>query len=383
MTPAIHRLRDATIRPLSRLTRQRSSASGATVLVMQPDHLGDIILAQPAVAIIREQFPNFRIVGVVGPWSAEVARMAWPVDDIVTIEYPGFERDSGASSRLDPYLSLLRYARELKSLEPGPVFVLRPDAWWAAWLASMVTTGPIVTSSDPRMRPFSTHRADANPHHHATLQVAAIANALNPSAAGATVDRKSLGLSITSRPDSQDQAEELLRLRSVTGDYVVVHPGSGADVKLWPDERWRNVVRRLNEWNLPVLITGSRSESAPTGAIARGQPCAVDLAGETPLPLLAALLRRAKLVLGTDNGPLHLAVACETPTIHLFGPSNPERYGPWGPPDRHRVITSHWTCPRCGDLSLSRPEGCGCMLAISTDTVIAVAREMLGVHAAT
>ena len=66
-----------------------------------------------------------------------------------------------------------------------------------------------------------------------------------------------------------------------------------------------------------------------------------------------------------------------TPTIHLYGPSSIEDYGPWGTPNRNRVITAGMHCPRCGDLSPDRPEGAGCMIAITAEEVIAAARELL------
>jgi len=69
---------------------------------------------------------------------------------------------------------------------------------------------------------------------------------------------------------------------------------------------------------------------------------------------MAALLQRAKLVLGVDNGPLHLAVAQGTPTIHIFGPTDPRIFGPWGAPERHVVIASTYRCPTCPTIPCGR-----------------------------
>jgi ADP-heptose:LPS heptosyltransferase len=89
-------------------------------------------------------------------------------------------------------------------------------------------------------------------------------------------------------------------------------------------------------------------------------------------------MRGATAVVGPDCGPLHLAVAVGTPSVHLFGPSDPVRYGPWGDPRKHRVIRAGWTCPSCGDLSMMRPVGCGCMLAIQADDVMTAIDELVG-----
>ena len=62
---------------------------------------------------------------------------------------------------------------------------------------------------------------------------------------------------------------------------------------------------------------------------------------------LAALLQRAMLALGVDNGPMHLAVAQGTPTLQIFGPTDPRIFGPWGKPEQHIVIASTHRCPTC------------------------------------
>src|SRR6266436_6995985 len=69
---------------------------------------------------------------------------------------------------------------------------------------------------------------------------------------------------------------------------------------------------------------------------------------------LAALLARAQLVLGVDNGPLHLATAQGTPTLRLFGPTDTHIFGPWGPPERHVVIASNQKCPSCPAIPCGR-----------------------------
>jgi heptosyltransferase-2/heptosyltransferase-3 len=74
----------------------------------------------------------------------------------------------------------------------------------------------------------------------------------------------------------------------------------------------------------------------------------LDLAGRTSVAQLAALFARCALVLGPDSGPLHLAVAMGRPTVHLYGPADANRFGPWGPPARHRVVASPLACAPCG-----------------------------------
>jgi ADP-heptose:LPS heptosyltransferase len=69
---------------------------------------------------------------------------------------------------------------------------------------------------------------------------------------------------------------------------------------------------------------------------------------------LAALLGRASLALGVDNGPLHIAVAQGTPTVGIFGPTDPRIFGPWGSPERHIVVASTHRCATCPAIPCGR-----------------------------
>lgn len=376
-----YQLRDALLRPAARFGRKRTTSDSDTILIFQPDHLGDILLSQPAVNRVREQFPNQRLVGVVGPWSESIARLVWPVDDIVTIDFPGFDRTAAPTNPAAPYLQLRRAASSLEHLDACVSFVLRPDAWWAAWLASLVTGGPVVTSDDSRVAPFGTHHACVDTLDHAVVRALAISNALEHHVPANPVCPGSAPLTMPKQPGVENVAQQFLQGVGVDSEYVVIHPGAGAAVKQWPANRWRHIAGELASKELSVVVTGAQGEFNLACNIAGASANVTPIAGQTPLPILIEILRRARLVLGPDSGPLHLAVACDTPTVHLFGPSEPTRYGPWGPPERHRVIDSNWSCSRCGDLSPARVADCGCMAAIQTDTVLNTAIELLDADA--
>jgi heptosyltransferase-2/heptosyltransferase-3 len=133
---------------------------------------------------------------------------------------------------------------------------------------------------------------------------------------------------------------------------VCIHPGAGAPVKLWRKEGWARVADALVEgYRAKVILTGSASEEPLVQAIAErmaSQPLVA--AGQTTLGQLAALMARCRLALGVDSGPLHLAVAVGTPTVHLYGPVDSRTFGPWGDPARHIVLTSDMDCIPCNRL---------------------------------
>ena len=131
-----------------------------------------------------------------------------------------------------------------------------------------------------------------------------------------------------------------------------------------------------------MVVTGSPGEAEMAGRIAAGIPGARSLAGSTGFGALGALFRRCRVVVGADNGALHLAAAVDAPSVALFGPSDPAVYGPWGDPERHRVVASPWPTAPCGRLDLPVPAGgyAECMEAISPEMVI---QECLSLLSAT
>jgi ADP-heptose:LPS heptosyltransferase len=111
--------------------------------------------------------------------------------------------------------------------------------------------------------------------------------------------------------------------------YVVLHPGTSAAARAWPERRWREACARLTESGHRVVVTGTEAEVGLTGAVAAQQ--ATDLGGRTTMAELAAVLDRADAVVVANTGPAHLAAAVGTPVVSLFAPTVPAaRWAPYG-----------------------------------------------------
>jgi heptosyltransferase-2/heptosyltransferase-3 len=165
---------------------------------------------------------------------------------------------------------------------------------------------------------------------------------------------------------------------------VILHPGTGGPAKLWFAERWAAVADALQADGARLVLTGGPDELALVAEVAgHMQSRALALAGQTSVGQLAALMRRAALVLGVDSGPLHLAAAQGVATLHLYGPGDAGRFGPWGNRARHAVLRVDLWCSPCGEFAacprgLVRPE---CMELITAAQVAARAREMIAADA--
>lgn len=346
------------------------SAAPRRILILQPDHLGDVLLSQPAVSVLRDACPEHELIGVVGPWSAAIARRAWPVNRTVEVAFPGFTRRTPSRrARLsgEAYRQVHHDAAILRAERAELAVVLRPDGWWAAWLGAL-SAAQVVASDDQQTSRFATNTVALSAAVHAAERAAALANG-----ALALLGTQPVPVSWRTHPlhlPMDDEASlRVAALLTSAAPFAVIHPGAGAAVKQWLPHRWPVVVRHLHQRGLRIVLTGSAGEQPLCREIAAQEPAVLDQSGRTDLAELIELLRLATVVIGPDSGPLHLAVATGTPSVHLFGPADPRRYGPWGNPARHRVVDAGMTCPNCGDLSPSRAPGCGCMLAITTAAV--------------
>lgn len=127
--------------------------------------------------------------------------------------------------------------------------------------------------------------------------------------------------------------------------FIAVNPVAYWETKLWDDEKFARLADLIKaKLDIEVVFTGSEKESIEK-ITARMQDKAVNLAGETTLPQLAYLYQKALLLVTTDSGPMHLAAAVGTPVVALFGPTNPQRTGPYG--EGHTVIRADLPCSPC------------------------------------
>lgn len=370
----MHVARDRVLIPAgARVAKRPERASGSGLLILQPDHLGDIVLSTPAVRYLRQQLPDMRLTAAVGPWSKKIAQLAWPVDEVVTVNYPGFTRQD-SSSPIAPYRQLSQEAERLQQNKAQHAVVLRPDAWWAAWLARMSVSDQVIGAQIPEVEPFLTLNVPVDHILPAAARSLEIART-TVSVIGRSLESQNNLLSYIRDMSPVVDPDQLpitptdaIDRFDLPDDYLVIHPGSGADIKLWTASGWRKVIAKLDHEH--VVVTGGPGEGASAQAIGAGFDHVTSIAGETSLDELAGVLASAKLVVGPDSGPLHLAAALGRPTVHLFGPSNSAKYCPVSPPEKHRIIDAGWHCPRCEDLSPERPAGCGCMLAITPQAVL-------------
>jgi ADP-heptose:LPS heptosyltransferase len=145
---------------------------------------------------------------------------------------------------------------------------------------------------------------------------------------------------IEGNPEQLEISSPSVDLPAWAHGATLLHPGAASAARRWPPERWAAVARSERAAGREVLITGSRREVglARWIATAAGLQTRSQLAGRTDLRHLAALVSAADTIVSGDTGTAHLATALGVPSVLLFGPTSPRRWGP--PPERriHRVL---------------------------------------------
>ena len=379
------------LRALGAVTRlgERSADSSPPrrLLVMRPDHLGDLLFAGPALRRLRASLPEAEITVLTGPWGVPILEREHAIDSLLIWDIPWFNRRPSTRAAA-PYLSALRLARVIRQRGFDTALVLRFDFWWGALAAALAgvprrlgyaipEVSPFINQSVPYVVPGA--RADQASRHEVERNLTLVGALTGDNRPPSWDDRLSF------QPTEVERAslDRLLADRGIPGgdSVIAIHSGAGATLKLWTTAGFAAVADSLAaQTGARIVLTGSESERVLARSITDLASCRpVGLAGETTLGMLAALFQRSRLVIGADSGPLHVAVAAGAPTVHIYGPVNHRLFGPWGDPRRHAVVRLDLECSPCGRLDrCTLPDASRrCLVALTPDRVIAAAERVL------
>jgi heptosyltransferase-3 len=185
-------------------------------------------------------------------------------------------------------------------------------------------------------------------------------------------------------PAAEQHVEQWLHdVQLGTGKFIHVHPASRWLFKCWPAERVAALCDALSAKGWPVVLT-SAPDAREMALIASVRAAAaepvIDFSGQLSLKQLAAMSARARLFVGVDSAPMHIAAAMDTPTVGIFGPSGDREWGPWDNSGghRHRVVASlAHNCRPCGRAGCNDSKISECLTDLPVDQVLATCEEML------
>jgi heptosyltransferase-1 len=344
------------------------------LLVVRLSAMGDIIHALPAITALRAANPDLYIGWLVeerwaellcarGAVSRSDRSMAKPLVDALHVA--NFKAWRRALLSKESWREMKALRNELR----GEKYDLALDLQGAirsALAAQFSGASTRVGPSQPREKPatmFYTRQVDLRGAH-----VVDQALSLVSEVAGRRLQY--VDAQFPRDPAAEAWAEHALSELNATR-FAIVNPGAGWGAKCWPAESFGAVARAMRKRGLAVFVNHGPGEETLAEAVR-------DSSGGTATPLkcsvgeLIALTRRASLFIGGDTGPMHLAAALHVPVVALFGPTRPERNGPYG--TRCIVLRN----PESADNSSHTDQPDEGLMAIQPQAVVEAADQLLG-----
>jgi predicted lipopolysaccharide heptosyltransferase III len=332
------------------------------ILLLQLKRIGDLILTTPAVAALRERFPEAHVTMVVSSECADLLPAISGVDRILM-----------ARRNLSDLAAFLAVAG--RKFDCCIDFTRNDRSAFLAFLSKArkrIVSYRVRDQSKSRARLY-TDLVDVRMRDLHTIDYNL--SLLEPLG----IREVSPSLHLQLPQSAHEKADALRRNWNITKPFVVLHPGSARQEKLWETARWRQVIERFGEDDdLDLILTSgpSKHEQAHVAAI-RNETKIIDLSGKTDLLTLAALIGDARLLVTVDSAPMHLAAAKHTPQVILFGPTNPFH---WRPRESPALILQGKTHEPLTEFSPVQPRLP--MSQISTEAVISAMNSLLSQHAA-
>lgn len=342
------------------------------VLVTKLRHHGDVLLTSPVFSVLKAHAPHLEIDALVYADTAPMLsgnpavsrvfvvdrgwkRLGW-------IEQAGAEWDALQQLRSRDYDLLIHLSEHPRG----------------AWLARLLGPRYRVAADYPRVRgwwkaSFShLYPLPKNGRRHVVeLNLDALRRI------GLQPGERERGLSFVPGEEAEREVGRMLTdLGLAPGNYIHLHPASRWQFKCWPAQKTAELIDKLQSLGERVVLS-SAPDAEELGLVRQIHALATtpfaDLSGKLTLKQLGALTRNAKLFIGVDSAPMHIAAAVGTPVVALFGPSGEFDWGPWQVP--HRVVASDHSCRPCGN------DGCGGGKLSECLSTLPVSAVLQAVHA--
>lgn len=321
------------------------------VLVTKLRHHGDVLLASPVFSVLKNHAPHAEVDALVYTDTAAMLSGNPSVSRVLGVDRGWKQLGPIGQARAEwDLLQQLRH-REYDLL------IHLSEHPRGAWLSRLLAPRYSVAADYPRVRAWwkkSFSHLSPLPKNGRRHMVELNLDLLRRIGVQPSESERKLCF-VPGEEAEREVARMLGDLGLVAKGYVHLHPASRWQFKCWPAVKTAGLIDKLQALGERVLVTAA-PDVEELELVARIRALATtsfaDLAGKLTLKQLGAVSRNAKLFVGVDSAPMHIASAVQTPVVVLFGPSGEFNWGPWRVP--HRVIASNdYPCRPCGN------DGCG------------------------
>lgn len=334
------------------------------VLIVKLSSIGDVVHTLPAAAFLRRALPNARIAWVVEHRAGAILKDSPVIDELIEIDSRNWRKEFFFGSGIgEGRARLAQLGSEAVDIAVDFQGLIKSGLLTFASRAKRRIGFETDELREKPSRVFLTEQVETSGLKHVIEKNLAIAGvALNGSAKPHPehcTSPRDYEFPITVSAEDDQYAAAIIENanRNHGAQFAILNPGGGWPTKLWPSERYA----RLADWlwsdcGLRSFVTFGPGEEELAQRVVDGARSNEVRAVPSTLKQYVALARRAALFVGGDTGPLHLAAASGTPIVGLYGPTSPERNGPfdnrditvgrdlWCRTDCHRRSCWHWEC---------------------------------------
>lgn len=351
------------------------------ILVVRLDNLGDVLLATPAIHSVRRALPEASLTLLAGPAGAPVAELNPDLDGVVV--YRAAWMDPERALPRDPVREQAAIADLKRRQFDGAIIFTsyHQSSLPAAYLCYLadVPLRHAASLDGPGSLLTTRHRPSEGVVHEVERGLDLVSGLGVPAAEDDLVLRPRL-------EDVQAMEKLVARARPSGRPALVLHPGCSQPARTYPPDLFaRAAVALEDELGARIFWTGSASESLLVTEIQQAARLAgaldggINLAGQTDLSSLAALIGAVDAVVTNNTGPMHVAAAMKTPVAALFALTNPpEEWHPWKVP--YRLLNHDVSCRVCYQRVC--PHGHECLRLVTADEIVAATAGLLTERAA-
>lgn len=328
------------------------------ILVMQTGGwIGDMVLLTPSLRALRRKFPNAHIEMLVNPLVHELMERNPYIDEAVVYDKRGKHRG---------FLQMQQMARKLKAKQFDTAIILHPTSARSAILAFMAGIPQRIGANLRGRGSFLTVKVENRADIHELQRYFDVITPI----AGTDHDEKLEFWGVSG--DDEEFVDRILE--DYNGFLVGINISTTWPSKQWPVEQFADLIDSLSQQSESnILLTGSPGDVQLGDEIMKrvsSKPS--NLIGKTTLWQLGALIKRCKFYITCDSGPMHISAALDTPTVALFGPTDPIRHGPRG--KGYVVIEKDVQCRPCYERECKKSHH-RCMLDIAVEDIIKGIKE--------
>lgn len=314
------------------------------ILLIKMSSVGDVLHTLPFAAALRELFPQARISWLVHPQFAGFVPDPPLIDEVIYFDKAAFTKMTWG----ERFAFIRSFRRELTSKHFDLVIDMQ-GLFKSAAVAFLTGCPNKIGYAEMREGSGLVSRAIAGNHRydHVIERYLDVARYL-----GANINEIKFPMPDVSTEEKRVrellQAEGMQFSSEAWPEYVVMAPGARWVTKKWPAQNYVDLAQRINSEGKFVVLGGGPEDKALGEEIKNkvASDKIINLAGQTSLREMAALIKNCLFYISADTGPLHIATAYKKPLLAFYGPTKADRTGPYGNPDAV-VLLSPAACAGC------------------------------------